>query len=105
MSDQVADVHSDAVAAYERAKERADLIFAAWVEAGRPVLAEGGATGRAPVSHPLLKSMNEADALVDRLRDRVRVAHRGPVPSAVLRGSAVPKSRGARLRAVGDDGG
>jgi hypothetical protein len=96
------DVQADAVADYEEALERARLVKSSWVELGRPVMAEGGATGRAPVMHPLLRAMYDVDSLVAKLRADVKKAHRGPQPSAVLHAS-VPKSRGARLRAVGDE--
>jgi hypothetical protein len=51
--------------------------------------------------HPLMKMMRELEAHESKLRELVAKRHRGPDPSAVLKAS-VPKSRGARLRAVGD---
>jgi hypothetical protein len=74
----------DAVRAYEDANERLEVLKAEWERLGRPILAEGGSTGRVPVVHPLLKAINEAEVIADRLRERVRVKHRGPHPAAVL---------------------
>ncbi len=89
-------VHSDAVAHYADAVERRALLVAAWEELGRPVLGEGGATGRALVPHPLIAMMREQDILCERLGRAVKQAVRGRpkgVGSAADRVDAAPPVR------------
>jgi hypothetical protein len=88
---------------YEEACERRSLLVDEWVAAGRPFLTFGGATGKAEVMHPLVKALNEADALCDRLAKAVGVRHRGPQASDVpgdLPETVEELSPAARLRAV-----
>jgi len=56
-----------AVVRYEAAMSRRAAIEKEWKRLGKPLLTEGGATGRAVVPHPLVKMLAEADALCDRL--------------------------------------
>jgi hypothetical protein len=65
----------------------------AWEAEGAPLLTTGS-TGQV-VPHPLVKTLNEADLLCDRLGAVIRKRHRGPQPSAV-----VTPSPAAKLRAV-----
>jgi hypothetical protein len=73
-------------------------IEAEWDSLGRPLTAEGGATGRALVPHPLVKMLQEARRDVDRFRAALGKRHAGPEPVAV---PGIRKSRSAKLRAVG----
>ncbi len=76
-------VHTDAAERYAEACDRRALLVETWVELGRPVLGEGGATGRAIVPHPLIAMIREADASCDRLSNALKVAQKGrPVGSA-----------------------
>ncbi len=76
-------VHSDAAERYAAACDRRELLERTWVELGRPVLGEGGATGRAVVPHPLIAMLREADASCDRLSNALKVAQKGrPLGSA-----------------------
>ncbi len=92
----------DARDAYESADARARLIRGTWEEMGCPVTEMGGATGRATVTHPLLRTMVEAESLADRLRQSQVKAHRGPEPRAVVQ-SKIGRSPAAKLRAVEDE--
>lgn len=65
----------------------------AWESEGAPLLT-AGSTGQL-VPHPLVKMLNEADLLCDRLGAVIRKRHPGPQPSAV-----VSPSPEAKLRAV-----
>lgn len=58
---------------YADAMHRREVLLARWVELGEPLLAEGGATGKALVPHPLVRMLSEADQLCDRLGKTVRV--------------------------------
>jgi hypothetical protein len=87
------DFFSEAEGRYTEAVARRDAIRDAWEAEGSPLLTSGS-TGQL-VPHPLVKMLNEADLLCDRLGDVVRKRHRGPEPSAVLKPSPA-----ARLRAV-----
>lgn len=85
------DIEQDALSAYEDALERCRVLREAWEEEGKPVMATGGATGRAPVVHPLYKAMNEAENVADKLRTRLRQKHAGPEPSAVVTSMNKPR--------------
>jgi hypothetical protein len=92
-----ADFFAEAEARYREAVARRDAIQAAWEAEGSPLLARGS-TGQL-VEHPLVKMLRDHDLLVDRLAAAARRAHRGPVPSAVLKPS-IGESPAAKLRAV-----
>jgi hypothetical protein len=66
--------HEDAIRRYEDARDRAELLKAAWAEAGKPTIGEGGATGRAPVVHPLIKAIESAEILAEKLRPAAQTA-------------------------------
>ncbi len=88
----------DAEKAYAEANDRAKRLRAEWKRQGRPMMSEGGATGRAPVMHPLLKAMNEAETIAQRLRqDVMGRKHRGPEPSAVI-STSLGRSPASKLR-------
>ncbi len=74
----------DAMAAYEAAVERAEILRKEWDDLGRPVMAQGGATGRAPVPHPLIRAIQEAEVIAHKLREPLLKKHAGPEPSAVV---------------------
>ncbi len=61
------DGREDARERYLAAVARRARIEAEWIKLGSPVTSNGGATGRALVPHPLLKTLAEADGLCDRL--------------------------------------
>ncbi len=89
-------VHTDAADRYAEACFRRQLLVKAWDELGRPILGEGGATGRAIVAHPLIAMLREADASCDRLSNALKVAQKGrPVgsSSAADRTDAAPPVR------------
>ncbi len=76
-------VHTDAADRYAAACDRRDLLVKTWDDLGRPVLGEGGATGRAIVPHPLIAMLREADASCDRLSNALKSAQKGrPVGAA-----------------------
>jgi hypothetical protein len=87
------DFFAEAENRYAEAVLRRDAIRDAWEAEGAPLLS-GGSTGQL-VPHPLVKMLNEADLLCDRLGAVIRKQHRGPQPSAVLKPSPA-----AKLRAV-----
>jgi hypothetical protein len=60
--------HEDAIRRYEDARDRAELLKAAWTKEGKPTIGEGGATGRAPVVHPLIRAIESAELLAEKLR-------------------------------------
>lgn len=84
-----------AVEAYELAYQRVVLARKEWSEAGLPFTIEH----RNHVSgiHPLWKALQEAETLCDRMRERVRVKHRGPQPKAVVT-AKIGESPAAKLR-------
>ncbi len=82
----------DAEDAYRRAQERVRAAREEWEALGRPILATG--SRRQTMAHPILRVMNEAESLADRLRRRITPVHPGPAPTAV-----VTPSPAARLRA------
>jgi hypothetical protein len=85
------NLQADAVKAYEAAVFRASLLQAEWERLGQPLLAHGS-TGQ-EVPHPLLRAINTAELVADRLRRRLLPAHRGPEPKAVVRPSPAAKLR------------
>ena len=87
------DFFTEAENRYQEAVERRNGIRDAWEKEGSPLLTSGS-TGQI-VPHPLVKMLNEADLLCDRLGAVIRKRHRGPQPSAV-----VTPSPAAKLRAV-----
>lgn len=93
------DVEADAVARYVAAQALVAKLEAEWASAGEPVMAVGGATGRAPVPHPLVKMIQDARRDCDRFARALSKAHAGPAPSAVI--SSLGESPAARLRSVG----
>ena len=76
------DPEQDALEAYAQAEERRQAIIETWEEEGRPLLSVGH-TGQ-PVIHPMLKALNEAEVIADRLRERVRTKRVGREPEAVI---------------------
>ena len=92
----------DAQDAYDAAVQRANAIKAAWLDLGEPIVASGS-TGQV-IAHPLLKAMNEADSLADRLRQRVVARHAGPDPAAVVT-ARIGLSPSGRLRAEQQENG
>lgn len=88
------------MAQYEASKELVAGIEAAWVEAGRPLLTEGGATGSAIVPHPLVKMLAESRRDVDRFARALVSRHRGPVPKAVVTARIGKAPSSAKLKAV-----
>ena len=71
----------DAAARYAYACERRDYAIAAWEAAGKPLLAPGGATGKAEVPHPLWVMVDSATVLCDRLAKSVRAQDRPGRPA------------------------
>ena len=90
--------HDDAQNAYTASVERARRLREEWERLGRPLLATG--SREQPVSHPLLRAMNEAELLAHRLRQPMLRKHRGPEPSAVIGLSPAARLRNARPRGV-----
>jgi len=86
----------DARDAYDDAVRRAVLIKDAWVALGEPITAFGS-TGQL-IAHPLLKAMNDAELLADRLRQRLTPRHPGPDPVASV-AAKIGLSPAAKLRA------
>jgi len=79
-----ADPAGDAVEAYEAAVKRVRMLRAEWARLGEPLTAEGGATGRALVTHPILREIREEEKLADRLRQGLLVKRMGRPPEAVV---------------------
>jgi hypothetical protein len=90
------DIELEALEAYEGAEERRQGIIAAWEEEGRPLISVGH-TGQ-PVVHPLVKMINEAEVICDRLRQRVKPKRMGREPEAVIK--PYRAKRITRLQAV-----
>ena len=88
---------ADAESRYAEAVARRDAIREAWEAEGSPLLTTGS-TGQL-VEHPFVKMLRLHDLLVDRLAVAVRMRHRGPEPSAVIKPS-IGESPAAKLRAV-----
>lgn len=93
-------IQQDLFDQYEAAKELVQGIENAWIEAGRPLLTEGGATGSAIVPHPLVKMLAEARRDVDRFARALVARHRGPEAKAVVRAGMGRAPSSARLKAV-----
>jgi hypothetical protein len=72
----VRDPRDDACARYERACELAERVRAEWENLGRPLTAEGGATGRAIVTHPLVLLLQNAERDAQRFSHEVAVQSR-----------------------------
>jgi hypothetical protein len=80
------------------AQDRLVRVRSEWVQLGEPTLAEGGATGSAPVAHPLLRELRELEKHVAELRKLLwpgqtgrpaeSVPGWGPPPSQIRRGQA-----------------
>ncbi len=83
------DAYEDAVSARRPHQGRV-------VALGSSITAEGSMQQR--VAHPLLKAMGEAEALADRLRQRVIATHSGHDPKAVVQ-AKIGLSPSAQLRA------
>lgn len=98
---EAAQTVSDPVARYERQVAMVDALRAEWANLGRPMTAEGGATGRATVVHPLVVAIQDAEMRADRLfRSTLERRRPGkPVGST----SAPDRAAGAppRLKVVG----
>jgi hypothetical protein len=92
----VVEAERDEFEAYEYAMVVVRGLREAWEALGCPATAEGGATGRALVPHPLLREMREQEKVLLSLRGELKKRHRGPSPSAVMH---APASQ--RLRKVG----
>lgn len=73
-----------------QAQDRLVRVRAEWVEAGEPVIARGGATGQAPVCHPLLKELRELERHVAELHGRLFPGHAGRPAEAVLQPGYLP---------------
>jgi hypothetical protein len=89
------DFFANAERIYAEALERRDEIMAEWEELGRPKL-ERGSTGQL-IEHPLVKMLREHEVIVAKLAVPLEKRHRGPDPSAVLRGVGPSKSALLRL--------
>lgn len=77
-------LRADAEARYRAAVARRAQIEREWGELGSPTTALGGATGRALVPHPMVRMLQEADTLCDRLAQALtRRAAPGRPPGAV----------------------
>ena len=94
----------DVIDAYAHAVDRAHQLRRAWIAAGRPLTALGGATGRATVTHPLMAAIDRADEVVRRLahelaltpaaagsKQRGRPPGRDPIAALGLGGLRVAK--------------
>ena len=91
----------DAEDAYRGAQERAQAAREEWEALGRPILATG--SRRQTMAHPLLRVMNAAESLADRLRQRIIPAHPGPSPATVVTSSPAARLRASRVH--GQNGG
>ena len=72
----------DAEDAYTATVKRVETLREEWTRLGSPLLSYG--SENQPVPHPLLRSINEAEVLADRLRQRVIKEYRGPEPKGVI---------------------
>jgi hypothetical protein len=77
------DLEADALDAYERALALRRAIQDEWEGLGSPLLAKGSQGQE--VEHPLIAMSRASDVLCDRLRTRLRKAHVGPEPAAVIK--------------------
>jgi hypothetical protein len=71
----VRDPREDAVERYARAVALVERIRTEWQRLGCPLTADGGATGRAVVTHPLVLLLQNAE------RDAQRFSHEAAVQS------------------------
>jgi len=78
-----AAVRRDAEREYRAAMRQLRDLRREWTRQGKPVLAYVGETGR-PLKHPLFVLIQDQQRLCARLRDQLRVRHRGPDPVAVI---------------------
>ena len=90
---------TDAEVRYAAAKDLVDRVRQKWDAEGCPLTTEGGATGRATVTHPLVILMMAAERDAAKFEEQLRKRHRGPAPSAVV-AEDVGRSPAAKLRAV-----
>jgi hypothetical protein len=70
------DPSEDARERYARAVELVERIRAEWEGLGRPLTAEGGATGRAVVTRPLVVLLQNAERDAQRFSHEVAVQSR-----------------------------
>ena len=96
----VSSVQDDLVAQYEAAKELAFAIEAAWVREGSPLTTEGGATGRAVVTHPLVTLLQIARRDVERFAKPLAGRNRGPEPKSVVQARMGKAPSSSKLKAV-----
>lgn len=83
---------------YEDQLELVKLLRAEWEKLGKPLLAKGGATGKADVPHPLVKMLSDAEALAHRFGQQIKGKKLpGRPPVAV---PAIAASPAQKLRAV-----
>jgi hypothetical protein len=73
------DPRVDAVQRYERAVELAETVRTEWAKLGCPLTTEGGATGKAVVTHPLVLLLLNVE------RDAQRFSHEVPVQNCLGR--------------------
>jgi hypothetical protein len=92
------DLQEDAERLYEAAKARYDLISAAWVEAGRPLLALGS-QGQ-DVEHPYVGMLRAHERHLPNLAAPLRPKRMGRPPEVALGLGGLKRSPSARLRAV-----
>jgi hypothetical protein len=69
------DPREDACRRYERAVDLVERVRSEWEGLGHPLTAEGGATGKAVVTHPLVLLLQNAE------RDAQRFSHEAAVQS------------------------
>ena len=94
------DLHGDAVARYEAARDLAKRLQDEWEALGSPLLSEGGATGKAIVPHPMIKMIREAEQQAHRFSEAIRGKKiPGPDPVAVMK--PVGLSPAQQLRSPG----
>src|SRR3954447_23201008 len=93
-------MNSDAADRYAAACARRELLVGLWEELGRPMLGEGGATGRATVPHPLIAMLREADALCDRLASSLKAAQHGRLVGSASAADRTGEPPRVKLRAV-----
>ena len=89
--------HKHAEDAYTATVRRVETLRDEWQRLGSPLLSYG--SEKQPVPHPLLRAINEAEVLADRLRQQVMKKYRGPEPKAVIAPSpaaGLRKQNGAR---------
>lgn len=88
----------DAVARYERQVAMVEMLRKEWRDLGEPLTAEGGATGRAIVVHPLVVAIQDAEMRAARLR---RETFDKRKPGKPVGANAAPdRQPKAKLRAV-----